>query len=68
MPAQNIPLRRFNPQLIDSLAADVFWSYCFRTDYPTARGDVLASKFGRLWSPREAAERVPACGPPHRPE
>jgi hypothetical protein len=64
MPAQNIRPRPFNPRLIDNVAADVFWGYCCRTGYPTARGAVLDGEFGRLWSPQKAAELVRAYGAP----
>lgn len=62
MPLQKSRPHSINPQLIDSLAADVFWGYCFRTSYAAALADVLDGKFGRIWSSREAAKRVRSHG------
>ena len=50
--------RTFNPQLIDMVAAEVFWEYCHQTKYETARNCVLRGEFARLWTLRKAAERL----------
>jgi hypothetical protein len=50
--------RTFNPQLIDMVAAEVFWGYCHQTMYETARNCVLRSEFARLWTLPKAAERL----------
>jgi hypothetical protein len=47
--------RAFDPRFIDLIAAEVFWGYCSRTDYATARGRVLDGDYGKLWTLREAA-------------
>lgn len=62
MPPHKSQHRPLNPQLIDSLAADVFWGHCFRTNYESACADVLDGKFGRIWSSRQAVERVRSYG------
>jgi hypothetical protein len=50
--------RTFHPQLVENIAAEVFWGYAFGTDYHTAIGDVLDRDFEKLWSPWKAAELV----------
>jgi hypothetical protein len=56
MQLQSTQLRTLNPQLIDGVAADVFWGYCFRTDYRTAINCVLSGSFEKLWTLKKAAK------------
>ncbi len=51
---QSAPTQTLNPQLIEDIAAEVFWGYCFRTDYQSAVNGVLASDFGKLWTLKKA--------------
>lgn len=50
--------RTFNPQLIDMVAAEVFWGYCHQTNYETAISCVRRGEFGKLWTLQKAAERL----------
>lgn len=56
MTLQSTQPRTINPQLIDNMAAEVFWGYCFRTDYQTAINCVLSGNFEKLWTLKRAAE------------
>jgi hypothetical protein len=49
---------RFLPQLIDNIAAEVFWGYCFRTDFQTAVNCVLRGELGRLWTVKDAQRNL----------
>lgn len=54
--------RTFHPQLIENVAAEVFWGYCFRTHYDTAIADVLDFEYEKLWSLKKAGEMVRRYG------
>jgi hypothetical protein len=56
MSLQSKQPRTFNPQMIDNIAAQVFWGYCYRTRYQTALNCVLRGDFAKLWTLRNAAE------------
>lgn len=58
MKLQSLQPRTLNPQLIDNMAAEVFWGYCFRTDYQTAINCVQSGNFEKLWTLKKAAERL----------
>jgi hypothetical protein len=48
--------RTFHPQLIDHIAAEVFWGYCHQTGYQIAIDCVLAGDFGKLWTLKKASK------------
>jgi hypothetical protein len=48
--------RTLNPQMIDEIAAQVFWGFCYQTSHQSAVSFVLKDDYGKLWTLQKAAE------------
>jgi hypothetical protein len=59
---KSAPTRTLNPQLIEDIAAEVFWDYCCRTDYQSAVNCVVGDDFGKLWTLKKAARMLRQYG------
>jgi hypothetical protein len=55
MPTAPPQARAIHPQILDAIAAQVFWNYCSRFDFQKTTNHVLEGNFAQLWKRDHAA-------------